>query len=247
MENENKVESNIEVIDAKEQKSNKNILGKIIGWLIVLAIFGGIGYLIYQNGGIPEDGLDIGEIIGYNCPDDMYLAGEENKPVVPSEKPEDYEVVRKLISIENSARQKFQAGFRILYHIDSNYEPTQSDEHKEIISQFTGITDFSDIIGVSDSTRLFENGVYITLLIEYEDGVDTEQIKNEIVSNFDLTNIDFGAEEFRKYCASLTTEDLSVASKNNYVYIVIISKELIENRTSINPEKLIQSFYNTIY
>jgi hypothetical protein len=53
------------------QKPKKSCLGQLIKWLLILGIFGGLGYLIWKNGGIPEGGFNLGEMVGTETPEGL--------------------------------------------------------------------------------------------------------------------------------------------------------------------------------
>ena len=235
---------------------------KFIGWLIVLSIFGGLGYLIYQNGGIPSEGFNIGEIIGSNSPEGMYLAingctigadgtsiiptdGDEQKQVYTPEKPEEYPIVQLLQKIDNYAGQRLYLGYGLLYHIDRpEHHQHYNDGGIEYITALTGITDFSNIVGASYSSNATPNvdGAYIDVLIEFRPEADVENIANEIKNQIVPSELEIGADEFNQFFDALTTEDVHVSFRENYVYIVIIGQDMIGLNKSVKPETLVDTF-----
>lgn len=214
---------------------------KFIGWLIVLSIFGGLGYLIYQNGGIPENGVNLGQIIS----DQLPSSDEPIEEKVPMEVPEDYAVVRKLQKIDDYSGQRLSLGYGLLYHIDRpQHHQHYNDGGMEYITALTGITDFSNIVGASYSSNATPNvdGAYIDVLIEFRPEADIENIANEIKNQIVPSELEIGADEFNQFFDALTTEDVYVSFRENYVYIVIIGEDMVGLNKSVKPETLIDTF-----
>jgi hypothetical protein len=249
MENENKVESNVEVVDTKSQKHKQNILGKIIGWLIVLAIFGGLGYLIYQNGGIPEDGFDIGEIIGTETPEELQEFIPESIEIENNEPNAfDFSVTNKLFSIDSAALQTLPISYSLYYHRDWDWENPDQDWVEHMVKTMIGLDDFSNVVGISANHNASGyDGAYVCILVEFEDGVDTTVIAEQAMGQADPSKWNFGNEEYDVFYDSLTKDDVFIIGKGHYIYVLLIGDELIGFGKSISPERLAQAFNNSVY
>ena len=84
------------------QKPKKSCLGQLIKWLLILGIFGGLGYLIWQNGGIPEGGFNLGEMVGTETPEGL-VDEELLERIENTEHPDDFEIVQKTKQINGAA------------------------------------------------------------------------------------------------------------------------------------------------
>ena len=231
----------------ENKKEKKGICGKLIGWLFLVVLIGMFGYLIWQNGGIPEDGFNLGEIIGTETPEELKEQIAET-PMVEPDPPSNYEVARKLASLESSAGQSLFTAYSVYYHIESTNENTNAPEYRDMITAMTGITDFDNVVGISASHNASgKMGVYKCILIEFKDGIDTAAIAESVYEYADPSTWNFGSEDFDPYYKELTKEDLFVSGKGNYLYIVLISDELIGFGKSVNPEQLIKTFNNTVH
>ena len=238
-----------------EPKKKKNILGKMIGWLIVLAIFGGLGYLIYQNGGIPEEGLNLGEMIGTQTPkglvDEDVLAElermKEREESGDFDNPLDYEVVKKLMSIESAAVHRLGSGYGYLYHIDSTEEYAHSNIHKSIITDITGITDFSNIVGVATSSNMGDmSKAYLSMLIEFKEGTDTKEIAKMIKESVKPSEWSHGSEEYNASFDCITPEDVVIEAKGKYIYMAVMSEDLVGPFKAASAEKLGKTFLKLV-
>ena len=54
--------------------------------------------------------------------------------------------------------------------------------------------------------------------------------------------MEIGADEFNQFFDALTTEDVHVSFRENYVYIVIIGQDMIGLNKSVKPETLVDTF-----
>ena len=220
---------------------------KFIGWLIVLSIFGGLGYLIYQNGGIPKDGFNVGELIGVETPDGLEFISINGCGILDEsemDQPFDYDVVNKLSQIDSAANHKINKMYSCYYHVDSQFEETNSIENQTFISTITGIYDYENVIGVASSELAdMLSGAYIGVLIEFKPDVDAIKISEELNGTVDPTTWSFGSEEYITQYNKLSADNIHFIAHGNYLYIIVLDPELEKD---ISVEKLKSSFYRTI-
>ena len=214
---------------------------KLITWLIVLSLFGGLGYMIYQNGGIPSEGFNIGETIGTGSAESGVQ--QETNPEDERERPQDYAIVRKIQKIDAYSGQRLTLGYSLAYHVDRP-EHHQYYNNEEYISAITGITDFSNVVGAASSHNSTANaeGAFLELLIEFVPGTDVETIAENIKEFFVPSEYSLGADEYNAYFDDLTKEDVFVQYKDHYIFIVVIDPDIIGITKSVKPEKLIDTF-----
>ena len=220
---------------------------KFIGWLIVLAIFSGFGYLIYQNGGIPEDGFNVGELIGVETPDGLEFISINGCGILDEsemDQPFDYDVVNKLSQIDSAANHKINQMYSCCYHVDSQFEETNSIENQTFISTITGIDDYENVIGVASSELAdMLSGAYIGVLIEFKPDVDAIKISEKLNGTIDPKTWSFGSEEYITQYNKLSPDNIHFIAHGNYLYVIVLSPELEDD---ISIEKLKSSFYRTI-
>lgn len=228
------------------QKTKKSCLGQLMKWLIILGIFGGLGYLIWQNGGIPEEGFNLGEIVGTETPEGL-VDEELMERLENMEYPEDFEVVQKTMQINDAAGQNLAVGYSILYHIDSKASEFDKQCNLEMVSAITGMTEWEKLIGVgysSNASRFAEIGA--TFLLEFETETDTEQLAETIKAQMNPKEWNFASEEYNEYYHQLEDENIAIEAKGKYVFIALVGDELLKLNRSSSPEALAGAFKRVI-
>lgn len=228
------------------QKPKKSCLGQLIKWLLILGIFGGLGYLIWKNGGIPEGGFNLGEMIGTETPEGL-VDEELLERIENTEHPDDFEIVQKTKQINGAAGQNLPVSYSLLYHIDSKAEEFDKQCNLGVLSQITGITEWENLIGVGESincSRVHEIGA--TFLLEFEEGTDTEQLAEMIREQMNPEEWDFASEEYNEYYHQLEDENIAIEAKGKYVFIALVGDRLFGFGKSVSPEALAGAFKRVI-
>lgn len=158
------------------------------------------------------------------------------------EDPANFEVCRKLYSIERSVNKYLPTGFSVLYHEDSKENSLQNNQ---IVTQMFFSNDvfdlshFDSIKGISDSTY-FEGG-YINYLIEMNEPKQAEEFVNKIKSHTNPSTWTWrGDYEFYK---DVVGKDVSIVQQEQYIYIVYVSDELMTKKGFPSQEELMDSFF----
>lgn len=208
--------------------------------------FGGLGYLVYQNGGIPEEGFNLGEMVGTETPeglvDEEWMERLENM-----EYPEDFDIVQKTKKIDQAAGQNIAIGYSIFYHDDSKAPDSDKQYNLDMLSAITGITEWEPLVGVGyGSNSSGHAGVSATFLMEFEENIDTEQLAETIREQMNPQEWNFASEEYNEYYHNLSDDNIAVDAKGQYIFIALVGDEMLGFGKSVSPEALTGAFKRVI-
>lgn len=223
------------------QKKKSGGFGKLILWMIILSIFGYMGYLIYQNDGkIPSDGFNISATT-----EEVIEKNSQIPEEIEVDDPMSYSIVQKIRSIQQPMPSYPQIGVGYLYHKDSNAEYSGCDDHMFIIKTVFGIDSLDGVVGVADTTTISENKAFSQFLIEFEEPI-SEELGNQIKAHIKPENwLAITPPEYHDSYLDITDDEMFADYKGRFFYVILIDEELMGIGKAPSPEKFGKTFLRT--
>lgn len=158
------------------------------------------------------------------------------------EDPSRFEVVRNIYNIERSVYEYLPTSTSLWYHESSEQNSLQN---MQIVTQMLFSSDvldqshFDEIVGIANTTN--EDGAYINILIEMKDSNQTEVFVEKIKDHINPSAWNWRGDY--DYYKNIDKSDISIVSKDKYIYIVYVGDDLRAKHLFPTQEELIDAFY----
>lgn len=224
-----------------EQKK-PNIIVRLLKKLIFIAIIAGCGYWIYQNGGLPKDGFDLGSKIGWETPEELYSEEQRQYDQETQKRFDEAVALAKLISIVDEAMKYNNKPSGIACGV-SYLQGDDKHNDTSYVNEKIGISDYSHIKSIADlGDGSGVPGALVGFLIELDAEADPEQLADEIRSYINPSKW-YYLEEYKPYYEHLTPDDVTIETNKNYVFVILVGDEYLNEGRFTSESKLVELFY----